>query len=194
MPRRAAKRPSGRAPSAPRKPPGGKVRTRAEVLKLLDVCEEAILLGLPKYQMRTMLGRAAGLDGPLSSRTTDDYIARVRQRHLDNPLPELEEAREQAVRRCQRMITALIAQGNDGQGRVRNEAAILRWETRLHALRGLDAMRDKEAVEAAALAMITLMVERERQRKEQALTQQEQREVEHQRMIDVGEAPEGTKG
>lgn len=174
----------GHRPGHP--PPGGRMRTRAEVLKLMDVCEEAVILELPRHQVRALMGKAAGLPGPMSAKTTADYIARVNQRHAENPLPELVEARERAARRYQKVIAGLVA-----DGRTKNEAAILRWETRLAALRGLDAIRDKEAVEAAALAIVMEKINRARLEKEAALTLREQEEAERQRVIDIGEAVPG---
>lgn len=185
----ATGKPPKKAPRGNRKPPRGPVRPRHEVLRLMDVCEDAILLGLPRYQIRAMLGKAANLPGPMSARTTDHYIARVNQRHQENPLPELAEARAQAVRRCQRMITSLIAQGGDGHGRVRNEAAILRWEARLASLRGLDAIRDQEAVQSAALAIVMDRIARAVQEKEQAATLREDQEARRQRELEAIDVP-----
>lgn len=170
------------------KPPGGKSRTRAEVLRLTDVAEEAVILELPIHQIRALLGKAAGLPGLMSRRTTGLYLARVNQRHADNPLPEMVEARERAARRYQKMIAGLVA-----DGRTKNEAAILRWETRLAALRGLDAIRDKEAIEQAALAIVMEKINRARLEKEAALTLREQAEQEAQRVLDVAEVSSGTE-
>ncbi len=178
------KKPKGRVgglrPGHP--PPGGKRRSRAEVARLLDVCEEGVLLGLPLYQIRSLMGKAIGRPGPISKKTACDYVARVRARHEANPLPDLAEARLAAERRYQKMIAALVAGGRD-----KNAAKILAWETRLAALRGMDAPRDKEAIEAAALAIIQDKIQRVRQEREAAATLQEDAEARKQRAIDVAE-------
>jgi hypothetical protein len=89
---------------------------------------------MPKAQLRALLGKTAGKDGPLSSRTTDKYIQRVVRRRQENPLPGLDKSKEDAERRYRRMISRLYADGP-----VKNSTAIWRWEDRLARLRGLDA-------------------------------------------------------
>lgn len=127
----ARKRPRGN-----QKPPlsGGKRRTVAEVQRLTNICDEALSLFTPLDELRRLLGKAAGLDRPMSRRTVDKYIARVNRRHAANPLPSLDKARDGAERRCRRMISRLYADGP-----VKNSTAIWRWEDRLARLRGLDA-------------------------------------------------------
>lgn len=183
-------------------PPGGKKRSRVEVNRLLDVCEEMVLLGMPRHRIRAALGQAAGLPGPMSTKTTEVYIARVAQRHRDNPLPGLTEAREAAERRYQRMIAELrttigrFAQLPDGRVKyadmiLKYENAVLSWENRLAALRGMDAPRDKEAIEAAALVIVMDKLNRAIQEKEQAATLREDEEARRQRELEAIDVPAG---
>lgn len=181
----------------PKPPRTGKTRPRAEVLRLVDVCEEGVLHRMSKQKIRELLGKAAGLPGPMSSRTTDKYLARVAKRHAENPLPSLEQEREAAARRYLKMIVSLRAGG------AKNADAILRWETRYAALVGMDAPRDKEAIEAQAQAIVDKLLAKARQERaaaqaqadyqieEERRRQWEAEEQEQRRMIDVGEVPPG---
>lgn len=108
-----------------------KKRTRADVAKLTDVCEEAVLQGLPRDRIRALMGKAAGDERPIGPRALDRYLARVAERHKANPVIGPEEAHDQAIRRAQRMITKLTADGS-----LKNASAIARWEAHLAKLQG----------------------------------------------------------
>lgn len=174
------------------------------------MAEEGYLLNMSVRQIQTLLGRAAGLvdaEGkarPMAAKTTFKYLQRVRERHAANPLPGLDEARAQAARRCMQMLTRLRADGGqrpgEVSGSVKHAKTILAYEARYDALMGLDAPRDKEAIEAQAQAIVDKLLAKARQERaaaqaqadyqieEERRRQWEAEEQEQRRMIDVGPA------
>lgn len=110
---------------APAKVPHGTPRSQAQILRLVDALEDAMLLNIPRARYGKVLAIAAlppgaGADAqaeaePLPDRTVDDYVARVTQRWKDDPLPGRRVARQRAIRRHYKRLPVLVSKGLYGE-------------------------------------------------------------------------------
>lgn len=145
--KKPARRPSRNiAPprAVPTPPPPGKgtVRDPALVLRMVNACEEAMLLRMSRDNVAKMLGQiAAGVkDGsapPLPPRTVDDYYARVKKRWEDAAGETSKEIKRQAVLRQFSHMRRAVEKGN--------LAAVARHEKLLGDIQGTFAPLKVEA-------------------------------------------------
>lgn len=109
----------------PEKVPHGIPRSQAQILRLTDALENAMLYAVPKARWGKILaladlpvGASAAEQAaaePVPSRTVADYVARVTKRWEEEPLPTRRKARARQVRRLYAQIAALHTKGLHGE-------------------------------------------------------------------------------
>lgn len=96
------------------KPPTNKTpRDAALVLRMVNACEEAMLLRMSKDNICRLLGEVAQPNGPpVPPRTADDYIARVKRRWEAEQPATSRELKKDFVRRQFAHIRRAVQKGN----------------------------------------------------------------------------------
>ena len=134
------------SPRVAAKPPGGEKRTEAEVQRLLDATEHAMLYRMGRVAIGGVLQKVLGSDQPFPLRTVDDYMRRVRERWEAESKETRGEVKALAVRRIYKTMQALVGS--------KDYRTLLGWDQHLARVQGTLAPLAIEATGAGGAPLV----------------------------------------
>jgi hypothetical protein len=136
----------GPSPRVPAKPPGGAKRTEAEIQRLLDATEHAMLYRMGRVAIGRVLQEVLKSPDPFPLRTVDDYMRKVRERWEAESKETRGQVKELAIRRIYKTMQAVVA--------TKDFKTLLGWDQHLSRIQGTLAPLAIEATGAGGAPLV----------------------------------------